>query len=284
MDWIKQLIYESVLYSIQKQVEEIVNEYMGALVFLREITLDLLSSHYFTHAILYVQGIAALVLIAKIAFEAWSIHIMRLNGDPDADPEGLLKGAAVSAAIIATAPWIVQQVWIFGLSIQRDVSQLPGTDIGSEQDALLTFFINCLSFSGTLFIGVIAALVIYLLVVFQSIIFAIEASLLVLVGMWMALGLTNPQSSSFSIWWKDLLGTTLVPGLQLLTLKGAFVFWTDFTGGTPGVRLLMFIVLMYVAYRLPQRVQMYVAYSGSGVGKSTANTVQTVLTKLFMRR
>ncbi|UFJ41349.1 hypothetical protein LOK74_02080 [Brevibacillus humidisoli] len=283
MDWIKQLIHESVMYSMQKQVESIVNEYMGALVYLREIILDLLASHYFTQAILYVQGIAALVLVVKISFEAWSTHILRLNGDPDADPEGLLKGGIASGAIIATAPWIVQQVWMFGLSIQRDITQLPGTDLGFEQDALLNFFLNCLTLPGTLFLGVIAALLIYLLVVFQSIIFAIETSILVLIGMWMALGLTNPQSSSFQIWWKDLLGTTLLPGVQLLTLKGAFVFWTD-VNGTPGLKLLLFILLMFVAYRLPQRIQMYVAYSSSGVGRTTVNMAQTVLTKLLMKR
>jgi hypothetical protein len=283
VEWFNQLIYNGMMYAAQKFVEEVVNEYVGALVSLREVALDILASQYFTNAILYVQGIAALTLIVKVAFEAKAIHIMRLDGNPDADPMGLLKGAATAAAVIATAPWIIHQVWIFGLSVQRDVSQLPGTDIGSEQDALLNFFITCATSPGVLFLGVIVAIVVYILVVFQSLVFAVDLTVVSIMGLWMALGLTNSQSNAFSVWWKDLQGTALIPALQLLILKGAFALWLDFDMNA-GARLLMFIVFMYGAYRVPQRVQMYVGYTSSGVGRTTLNMAQTLISKMMMRR
>jgi hypothetical protein len=283
VEWFNQLIYDGMMYAVRKFIEEAVNEYMGSLVSLREIALDILASQYLTNAILYVQGIAALVLILKVAFEAKAIHIMRLDGSSDADPMGLLKGAAAAAAIIATAPWIIHQVWIFGLSVQRDISQIPGTDIGSEQDALLNFFTTCATSPGVLFLGVIVAVVVYILVVFQSLVYAVDLTVVSIMGLWMALGLTNPQSNAFSVWWKDLQGTALIPALQLLILKGAFALWLDFDLNA-GARLLLFIVFMYGAYRVPQRVQMYVGYTSSGVGRTSVNMAQTLISRMMMRR
>lgn len=284
MDWINELLYNAMMYTAQNFISEAVNTYMGALVSLREIALDLLSNTYYRNAILYTQGIAVLLLAVKVAFEAKTIHILRLDGNPDADPMGLLKGTGVAAAMIASMPWIVHQAWVFGLSIQRDVSQIPGTDIGSEQDALLNFFVSCVSQpGGALFIGVIVAVIIFLLVTFQSLVFAVDITVHAVIGFWMALGLTNSQSNSFSVWWKDTLGTALIPALQLFVLKGAFTVWGSFTMDM-GTKLLLFIVLMYSAYRVPQKVQQYIGYTGSGVGKSTINVAQTVFSKLLMRR
>ena len=283
MEWFNQLIYDGMMYAAHKFIEETVNEYMGALVSLREVALDILASQYLKNAILYVQGIAALLLVVKVAFEAKAIHILRLNGNSDADPMGLLKGTAAACAIIGTAPWIIHQVWIFGLSVQRDISKIPGTDAGSDQDALLNFFVTCASTPGVLFLGVIVAVIVYILVVFQSLVYVVDLTVVSVMGLWMALGLTNPQSNSFSIWWKDLQGTALIPALQLLILKGAFKLWTDIDLN-PGARLLLFIVFMYGAYRVPQRVQMYVGYTSSGTGRMSVSLVQTMITRMMMRR
>jgi hypothetical protein len=283
VEWFNQLIYDGMMYAAHKFIEETVNEYMGALVSLREVALDILASQYLKNAILYVQGIAALLLVVKVAFEAKAIHILRLNGNSDADPMGLLKGTAAAGAIICTAPWIIHQVWIFGLSVQRDISKIPGTDAGSDQDALLNFFVTCASSPGVLFLGVIVAVIVYILVVFQSLVYVVDLTVVSIMGLWMALGLTNPQSNSFSIWWKDLQGTALIPALQLLILKGAFSLWIDINLN-PGARLLLFIVFMYGAYRVPQRVQMYVGYTSSGTGRMSVSLAQTMITRMMMRR
>ncbi|WP_373368682.1 conjugal transfer protein TrbL family protein [Brevibacillus formosus] len=281
-----ELVYSAMLFSAQKFIEETVNVYMGAIVSIREVSLEILKHSYFVRALLYVQGIAALLLTVKVAFEAKAVHIMRLNGDPEADPYGLLKGASVSAAVIATIPWIVQQVWIFGLSVQREVGQLPGTDLGSEQDALLSFLLNCLSQTGqsVLFLGVIVAVVVFLLVIFQSIVYAVDITIIAVMGFWNALGLTNDQSNAFSIWWKDLQGASLVPALQLLILKGAFALWGSFGSLDPAARLLLFIGFMYGAYRVPQKIQMYIGYTSSGVGRTSVSMTQTIINKMLTRR
>lgn len=284
MEWIQELIYNSMLFSSRKFVEEIVNQFMGSLVSLREVGLDILDNDYFTSALLYVQGISLLLLMTKVAFEAKAIHTLRLDGNPDADPVGLLKGTVVSTAVIACLPWIVRYVWIFGLSVQRDVSQLRGSDIGTEQDSLIAFFNNMTVMPGVLFIGVLVAVIVYLLVMLQSLVFAVDLTIISVMGFWMALGLTNQQSNSFSVWWKDLQGTALIPGLQLLILKGAFVFWGSLTSLDPGERLLLFIVFMYGAYRVPQKVQSYVGFTSSGLGRTSVGMAQTVLTRMLYRR
>lgn len=286
MDWMNELVYSAMLFSAQKFIEETVNVYMGAIVSIREISLEILKHNYFVQALLYVQGVAALLLMVKVAFEAKTVHIMRLNGDPEANPYGLLKGAAVSAVIIATIPWIVQQVWIFGLSVQREVGQLPGTDLGSEQDVLLNFLLNCLTQPGqaVLFLGVIVAVVVFLMVIFQSLVYAVDITIIAVMGFWSALGLTNDQSNAFSIWWKDLQGASLVPALQLLILKGAFVLWGSFASLDPAARLLLFIAFMYGAYRVPQKIQMYIGYTSTGIGRTSVSMTQTVISKMLMRR
>ncbi|MGG4456893.1 conjugal transfer protein TrbL family protein [Brevibacillus porteri] len=284
MEWINELLYNAMLFSVQKFIENAINEYIGAIVSLREMSLNILDQNYFLNALLYAQGISALLLAIKVGFEAKAIHILRLDGSPDADPAGLLKGTVVSAAIIATVPWIVRQVWSFGLSVQREVGQLPGTDIGSEQDALLNFLLTCITGDEVLFIGVIGAVVVFLLVMFQTLVIAVDFTVIALMGYWMALGLTNQQSNAFSVWWKDLQGAAMIPSLQLLVLKGAFVAWGSMTSLSPGARLLLFILLMYGAYRVPQKVQVYVGYTSSGTGRTTVNMAQTVFSKLLMKR
>lgn len=284
MDWLNELVHKAISFSIQKFIEDAINEYMGALVSLREVGLDLLSTSYFTNAILYLQGIAALTLVVKVAFEAKAVHILRLNGDPEADPYGLLKGTATSAVLIATIPWMLRQVWMFSLSIQRDIANIEGTDLASNQDVLLHFLLNIATMSVVLAAGAVVALVIFLLVSFQSLIHAVDLTINGIIGIWMALGKTNEQSNTVSIWWKDLLGTALIPALQLLVLKGAFVLWADITSMSDGARVMMFIILMYCAYRIPQRVQMYVGYSSTGVGRTTVSLTQTLFTRMMMRR
>lgn len=285
MDWLNELVYSAMMFSAQKFIEESVNVYLGAIVSVREMSLEILSHPYFVRALLYVQGVALLLLMVKVAFEAKTVHILRLNGDSDANPYGLLKGTIASTIVIATIPWMVQQIWIFGLSVQRDISQIPGTDIGSEQDNLLNFLLSCLDPQGqaVLFVGVIVAAVLYLIVIFQSIVNAIDITIIAVMGYWSALGLTNQQSNAFSIWFKDIQGAALVPALQLLITKGAFMMWTSLNVPAPA-RLLLFITFMYCAYRIPQKIQMYIGYTGTGIGRASVSVTQTLITRMMMRR
>ncbi|WP_019123865.1 conjugal transfer protein TrbL family protein [Brevibacillus massiliensis] len=282
MNWLNDLIFNAVMYTLKEFTDDMINRFITPMVSIRERAIDMLSSEVFVQAILYLQGIAAFVLAVKLAFEAWSTYHLRVNGDPEADPYGLLKRTAIAGAMIASAPWVVQQLWLFGLSIQRDISSLPGTDMGSQQDALLNLFAACLAMPSTLAIGVILAIVISILVQIQALIVSVEMSIAAVIGIWMALGLTNSQSNAFSEWWRDTQGMALMPALQLFVIKGAFSMWMSLSISDPGERLIMFLVFMWVAFKVPSIVKRFVL--STGVGRGAAGIARMFVTRLLFRR
>ena len=79
--------------------------------------------------IAYAQLLAGTILIVKVAYEAFMTYIMRLDGDPNADPGGLLLRTARAAAVIGSVPWIVKWIIEFGTALSNDVALLPGLNV-----------------------------------------------------------------------------------------------------------------------------------------------------------
>ena len=239
-----------------------------------------------TQAILYSQAIAGTLLAVKVAFEAWTTYILRQNGDPDADPGGLLFRSVSAAAFISAVPWLVRWIYQFGTNVASDVAKLPGVDYesaGGPMQELLDMLIAQSTYPIFTAIGILFSLILFVIILIQAFIRAAEIAVAAVVGSFMALGLTNPSSSAFSSWMKELISLSMAQAVQMFMVKVSFFTLTYFSfAGIPLLNLLLFCGFLWVTYRSPAILKQYV-YS-TGVGRAIGSTASNVGSMALMRK
>lgn len=210
----------------------------------------------------YAQGLAFTILVIKTMSEVFQTYILYQNGDPDADPTGVLVRTAQAVAVIATLPFIVEQVFQFGSKVAHDIAAL---DVGSTSVAdFVGMLSSIIASSGAvipLFLTAIAIL--FLVVAIQAAIRGAELTLMSVLGPIMALNLTANNRSVWSAWFKQLVIICTAQGLQILMLNGTISLLTNksVTGGG----LLTVVGWLWVTIKTPKFVQQF-AYSTGFTG------------------
>ncbi|MGG2201884.1 conjugal transfer protein TrbL family protein [Paenibacillus validus] len=283
MSW---LIEKAIEDFFKKLVEQAINLFLSFLAAINGMASQVLDMPVVTQGILYSQALAGTILITKVAYEAWVTHILRQNGDPDADPGGLLFRSASAAAFIGGVPWLVKWMYQFGTTVAGDIARLPGVDYssaGSPFEALLDMVVAQSTYPLFMAVGVLFALVIFIVILIQTFIRAAELAVVAVVGSFMALGLTNPNSSSFSSWFKELMSISMAQAVQMYLVKVSFFTLTYFSfAGMPLFNLFLFCGFLWVTYKSPSILKQYV-YS-TGVGKAAGGTASSVGSMVMMRK
>lgn len=270
--------FEAVMRSL---VDESVTAFEKMIGWVSAQSINVLDISVVTEGILYTQGLALALLGTKVAFESWVTYQLRLNGDPDADPGGLLMTTMSAVAVIGSIPWILRQMYTFGMSILYDITQLPGVS-QEEGGGVLLHFIDGQSgqIGAILALAIIAAIIITIFISFQSFIRAIELGHHGVIGSMMALGLTN--SNTYGTWWRELVAMSLTPAYQMFGLKLCFALLERVAFNVdPYVSIALFIAALYVTYKGPSFIKRY-AYS-TGLGGAVGSGVKTAGNLLAMR-
>ena len=283
MSW---LVIKAIEDFLTNLAEQAINLFLSFLASINGVAAQVLDMPVVTQGILYSQGLAGSLLAVKVAYEAWVTYVLRQNGDPDADPGGLLFRSISAAAFIGTMPWLVRWIYLFGTTISSDIAKLPGVDyasISSPLQQLLDMVLAQNAYVVFAAIGVLFALVIFIIIFIQTFIRAAELAVAAVVGSFMALGLTNENSSAFGSWVRELISLSMAQAVQMFLVKVSFFTLTYFSfAGIPLLNLFVFCGFLWVTYKSPAILKQYV-YS-TGIGKAAGGTASSVGSMVLMRR
>jgi len=267
-------------------IDSAISLFLSLLNGINAITVVVLDLPIVNKTIVYCQGVAFSIVAVKFGYEVWYNHILRQDGDPDADLRGVLIDFAKAIGMIGAVPWITKQVYVLGTAFASDIANLDGAGNPlSQTSSLVTLLTNIMVSATTglliIAVAVLAALIIFLIVLIQAFIRAAELAMVAVAGTLMALGLTNSSSQMFQTWWRELLSLSLAQATQILLLKIAFV---TLTIGTPNpfLNLMFFTGFMWVTYKSPSVLKQFI-YS-SGVGSAVGGAARSIGSMALMRR
>lgn len=283
---ISRMIQNAIEDFFMSLVESAINLFLEFLAAINGMAAQVLDMPVVTSGILYSQLLAGAILISKVAYEAWLNYILRENGDPDADPGGLLFRSIEAAAIISAVPWLVRWIYKFGTTVASDVAKLPGVDYSSARgplEQLLTMVVASSSYTIFMAVGVLFALVMFVIILIQVFIRAAELAVVAVSGSFMALGLTNQNSDLFSTWWRELISISLAQSIQIFLIKVSFFTLTYFEfAGIPLFNLFLFCGFLWVTYKSPSILKQFI--HSTGLGRAAGGAAQSLGTMAIMRR
>nr|WP_156276696.1 conjugal transfer protein TrbL family protein [Moorella glycerini] len=244
------------------------------------LALQILDSAYVQSAVHLAQAVAGSLLAVKVGAEALQAYILHTHGDPGADPGGLLKRTAVAAAIIGAGPWLVKTVYTWGNDLAQSVANLSAVNPNPVN------FLDTLVSLGTtptlILIADIAALGIWVLILIQTGIRAVEVAALAAVGPFMAVGLTRADEGVAAVWWRELVVLSGSQALQTFLVKGFLATIVTFTFNSDVLKLFLLIGWLWVAFKTPAVLRQFAYHTGLGGAMGQAG--QTAGTMYIMRR
>lgn len=260
-------------------IEELISFFSNILVDIMSLSQNVLSMTIVQNGIKYSQALAFSLLVVKVMNEAYQTYILYQNGDPDADPTGLLVRTAQSAAVITTLPWIVEQLFTFGSKVSRDVANLGTGRMGYADWQYIKTYLNPISglSIGTIFSIVI--IIMLLVVAFQATIRGAELALMSVIGPIMALNLTANNRGIWSSWFRQVVIICTSQAIQIFMLSGALSLISSQSVTNKG--LLFFYGWLWVTIKSPKYIQQF-AYS-TGFTRTLGGTVQRVGSTAAMR-
>ncbi|MEK8217136.1 conjugal transfer protein TrbL family protein [Paenibacillus sp. FSL L8-0463] len=247
-----------------------------------------------TTGILFTQTVALSFLSVKVAYEGLMTYILRQSGEVNGDPSNLVIGTARAAGVIAVMPWLVRYMFEFGVTFQNDVIALDTVgQVTATNSTTFSLITNMLSNAGNyLFLYAIAALVgvvLLVIVMVQSFVRAADLIVEAWTGSFAALGLTNSQSQTWNKWFWNTLWISLTAAVQLGLIKLSFNALKPINVTVAGsdvplppiVNTLLFIAVLFVAYRSPQTLKEKM--NVTGVGKIGGAVSQMGIQSILMR-
>jgi len=241
-------------------------------------SLDVLNIPLVKNGIIYSQTLAFTILVVKVINEAYQTYILRQNGDPDADPAGLLVRTCQAVAVITTLPWIVQQLFTFGTKVSKDVAGLNTGSAGVADWAFLTALITSTG-GAVISIFCIVLVIMMIIVAIQSTIRGAELALMAVLGPIMALNLTANNRSIWSAWFRQLIIICTAQALQIFMLSGAISLLTSQAISSNG--LLLVFGWLWVTVKSPKYIQQF-AYS-TGLTSTIGGTAKQAGSMAVMR-
>jgi len=237
------------------------------------------------NAILYTQTVSTSLLVLFILYRAIYTNILRMNGDSDADPIGLIKGSIQAVAMIWCAPWLIRYVYKIGSQMAYDFTNLGGNNMNTQGNLIQVLFKAMSSGSAIelfIFIASIITLVTLLIVIIQTSIRAGELAITAIAGPLMSVTLVNGPGI-FSNWWRDVLAISLSQASQILLLKIAFEILRGMLNSptTWIIPFTSFIGVLIVAIKSPSTIKNWM-YS-SGVGRMGSGAAQSGIQALMMK-
>lgn len=285
-NWIAQNITEPLQEMIINSINAVLITYLNNLVDIitgvmqkeLELAKSLIDSPYINQAVKYSVTLALTLLAVRIAFEAFQTYIAYSTGQEN-HPGELLKKACGATALIVSVPWITKQILYFSFSIVDDIQGFQAVpDVSNLGQAIAGIvFTQTGLLVGPLSIMIIFALILWLIVLIQMAVRAVNVSILMIIGPW----LWAFSSELGRTWFKAVCGQCFAIPIQIFMLRGAVGSFlaTPTQGVLSG---LLFIGFLWATIKFPAFLQQLVAQTG--VGGTIGGTAQSVGTAVFIRK
>lgn len=291
LDFIKDNITEPLQQMIIDSINSYIMTVLGTLVdFLSnviyqemELIKGVFDHPYFISATHWAQGLAITLLAVRIAYQAFQQYILYSTGQ-ESSPGHLLRESGVAVAIIATAPWIVQQVYLFSVSMVDDLLQItPVTAIDNLTQAIMSIMTT-----GASTVSIIAALLLIGFVMILIVLLQIAART-VMIGLLQILGpfMYAMKNDLGQVWFKAVLTNCLAMPIQMFLLRGALgMLVNTYTAQHVFMSVLLFIGFLWTTIKAPQFIQQFSAQTGIGsaVGGAAQTTGQYVIMRKILTR
>lgn len=257
--------------------EQLISFFATTLAEIMGSAINVLQIPLVQNGIKYAQSLAFVILVLKVSNEAFQTYILHQNGDPDADPMGVVVRTGQAVAVIATSPWIVTQVFTFGTKVALDVAKLGTGKTGVADWAYLSALI--LKTRGVVVPLIVIIIAICMLVVsIQATIRGAELSLMAVLGPILALNITANNRSTWSAWFKQLVIICVSQGLQIFLLQGTLALLTSGSISSDG--LIQALGWIWVTIKSPKFIQQFAYSTGftgavGGVGKQAGTMYLT---------
>lgn len=276
---INKIVDSSIAKFFANFFDELIKLFAKTLANIMGTSQDVLNLPLVQNGLKYAQALAFVILVAKVMNEAFQTYILYQNGDPEADPSGLLVRTAQSIAVIASVPWIVTEIFNFGSKVAHDVAGLSTGQAGIKDWAHVTGAI--IASSGSLLAICFIVLAIgFLIVGIQSTIRGAELALMAVLGPIMALNITANNRSMWSAWFKQVVIICTSQALQIFMLSGALSLFTS--QSISGDGLLIVFGWLWVTIKTPKFVQQ-LAYS-TGFSGAVGGTAKQAGTMYVMKK
>jgi hypothetical protein len=258
LDWIS----KGIAYVFTGFFKDLISYFGSILANVMSLSQTVLTLDLVHNGIRYAQTLAFTLLVLKTMNEAFQTYILYQNGDPEADPSGLLVRTGQAVAIIAFMPDLVQYIFEFGSKVASDVA---GLSVGQAGVADWTVIIAAVVASGGLVLSIMMIIlaVLLLIVAFQATIRGAELALISVIGPIMALNITSNNKNIWSAWFKQLIIICTSQALQIFMISGAMSLLTNNIISGGGI----FLVLgwLWVAIKTPKYLEQF-AYSTGFTG------------------
>lgn len=243
-----------------------------------ELAKFLIDSPYISQAVKYSVALALTLLAVRIGFEAFQTYIAYSTGEEN-HPGELLKKAAGATALIVSVPWIAKQALYFSFSIVDDIQLFQAvpdvTNIGPAIAGMI--FTATGTVINAMVILFIFGLILWLIVLIQMAVRAVNIAMLTIVGPWM----WAFQNELGKTWFKALLGQCFAIPIQMFMLRGAIgSFLATATQGP--LSAFLFIGFLWAAIKFPEFLQQLVAQTG--VSGAIGGTAQHIGSAVLIRR
>ncbi|MGG3471571.1 conjugal transfer protein TrbL family protein [Neobacillus pocheonensis] len=292
MNFAIQLVFMAFMYLVEQIAQQALDMMLILLPKISEVALKILDLPIVSSVILCMQGTALTILAVKVSYEAIISYILRINGDPDADPGGLLIKTVHATAVIMSVPWIVKTMYKFGVALAADIAGLdekklngdPNSVTNDNASLMIAFMTRLLARNNIkLFvcIAILLAVVILVVVVVQTSIRAGELATLAAGGSLTALSLTG-SGQYYEVWWKELAMISLTQALQIFLLKVAFYLLFKIDFGEQFVNLFLFVGVLWCTFKSPQWLRQFV--HSTGVGRTAGGAAQQAGSMIMMRK
>lgn len=263
---------------------QIIDYFRNILVSISSTAIDILTLDIVKKAVGYAQSLAMVLLIIKSGTEAFQTYILHQNGDPDADPTGLLIRTGQAVAVIMCLPWIVEQLFTFGIKVTRDIS---GVAVGSPQESDFVRFLSSVNFNNSSISIVLLFLlfvILMLIVAMQMTIRGAELALLSIIGPILALNITANNRSLWSAWFRQLIAISLTQALQIFMLTGALTLFL--AQPISSNAFIWGFGWIWVTLKCPKFIQQFVHSTGlSGAVSGTAKQAGSIaITRMMILR
>ena len=253
-------------------IDDLISYFSNILVDIMGLSQNIFNMPIVQNGIKYSQTLAFTILVIKVINEAYQTYILYQNGDPDADPTGLLVRTAQAVAVITVLPWIVSQLFMFGTKVATDVANLSSGRMSYLDWQYIKIWLNPimgLSF-GPIFCIIIVIML--LIVAFQATIRGAELALMSVLGPIMALNITANNRGIWSSWFRQVVIICTSQAIQIFMLAGAMSLISSQSISNKG--LLFFYGWLWVAIKSPKYVQQF-AYS-TGFTKTLGGAAKNV--------
>ncbi len=276
---LNEIVFNNIANFFASLFEQLITFFATILADIMSTSQDVLSIPLVDNGIKYAQALAFTVLVLKVMNEAIQTYILYQNGDPDADPSGLVIRTGQAVAIITALPWFVEQIFIFGSKLATDVAGLKTGKAGIDDWAFITTEIIASKGMVIAIFGIILALMM-LIVAIQATIRGAELALMAVLGPIMALNITSNNRSIWAAWIRQVIIVCCSQALQIFMLSGALSLLTS--QAVSGNGLLLVFGWLWVTIKSPKYIQQF-AYS-TGLTGTIGGTAKQVGTMAIMRK